>query len=75
VPIFLIFNSLLIVFPGGRFGNLFDDDPKQWRMYADFIGSAGRSEHVLLLFYGNMQMKYSSKETLTTMVSHAAFLI
>lgn len=29
-------------FPGGRFGNLFDDDPKQWRMYADFIGSAGR---------------------------------
>ncbi|KAJ6835778.1 hypothetical protein M6B38_330190 [Iris pallida] len=26
---------------GGRFGNLFDDDPKQWRMYADFIGSAG----------------------------------
>ncbi|KAL2902187.1 Protein root UVB sensitive 5 [Bienertia sinuspersici] len=27
---------------GGRFGNLFDDDPKQWRMYADFIGSAGR---------------------------------
>ncbi|KAJ4971474.1 hypothetical protein NE237_004573 [Protea cynaroides] len=26
---------------GGRFGTLFDDDPKQWRMYADFIGSAG----------------------------------
>ncbi|KAM4078871.1 hypothetical protein ACB094_09G073100 [Castanea mollissima] len=26
---------------GGWFGNLFDDDPKQWRMYADFIGSAG----------------------------------
>lgn len=26
---------------GGRFGNVFDDDPKQWRMYADFIGSAG----------------------------------
>ncbi|XP_013630176.1 protein root UVB sensitive 5 isoform X1 [Brassica napus] len=26
---------------GGRFGSLFDDDPKQWRMYADFIGSAG----------------------------------
>ncbi|KAM3325805.1 protein root UVB sensitive 5 isoform X1 [Capsicum chacoense] len=26
---------------GGRFGNLFDDDPKQWRMYADFVGSAG----------------------------------
>uniref|UniRef100_A0A0D9UWL1 Uncharacterized protein n=1 Tax=Leersia perrieri TaxID=77586 RepID=A0A0D9UWL1_9ORYZ len=28
-------------FPGGRFGTLFDDDPKKWRMYADFIGSAG----------------------------------
>ncbi|GAB2250036.1 hypothetical protein Droror1_Dr00013395 [Drosera rotundifolia] len=26
---------------GGRFGSLFDDDPKQWRMYADLIGSAG----------------------------------
>uniref|UniRef100_A0A1D1Z6A8 UPF0420 protein n=1 Tax=Anthurium amnicola TaxID=1678845 RepID=A0A1D1Z6A8_9ARAE len=26
---------------GGRFGKLFDDDPKLWRMYADFIGSAG----------------------------------
>ncbi|KAI6698438.1 hypothetical protein NL676_018557 [Syzygium grande] len=26
---------------GGRFGNVFDDDPKQWRMYADFIGSTG----------------------------------
>uniref|UniRef100_A0A0E0FQV8 Uncharacterized protein n=1 Tax=Oryza nivara TaxID=4536 RepID=A0A0E0FQV8_ORYNI len=26
---------------GGRFGTLFDDDPKKWRMYADFIGSAG----------------------------------
>lgn len=30
------------LFIGGRFGSLFDDDPKQWRMYADFIGSAGR---------------------------------
>ncbi|KAI3840903.1 hypothetical protein MKW92_040711 [Papaver armeniacum] len=28
-------------FIGGRFGDLFDNDPKQWRMYADFIGSAG----------------------------------
>uniref|UniRef100_A0A0D9Y324 Protein root UVB sensitive/RUS domain-containing protein n=1 Tax=Oryza glumipatula TaxID=40148 RepID=A0A0D9Y324_9ORYZ len=27
--------------PSGRFGTLFDDDPKKWRMYADFIGSAG----------------------------------
>ncbi|XP_020276291.1 protein root UVB sensitive 5 isoform X2 [Asparagus officinalis] len=29
------------LFIGGRFGKLFDDDPKQWRMYADFIGSTG----------------------------------
>ncbi|CAM6079925.1 unnamed protein product [Sphagnum tenellum] len=29
------------LFIGGRFGSLFDEDPKQWRMYADFIGSAG----------------------------------
>ncbi|CAH9146913.1 unnamed protein product [Cuscuta epithymum] len=29
------------LFIGGKFGSLFDDDPKQWRMYADFIGSAG----------------------------------
>ncbi|GFP94368.1 protein root UVB sensitive 5 [Phtheirospermum japonicum] len=29
------------LFVGGRFGNLFDDDPKQWRLYADFIGSMG----------------------------------
>ncbi|PQQ06925.1 protein root UVB sensitive 5 [Prunus yedoensis var. nudiflora] len=29
------------LFIGGRFGNVFDDDPKQWRLYADFIGSAG----------------------------------
>ncbi|CAD6232606.1 unnamed protein product [Miscanthus lutarioriparius] len=32
------FGRLLI---GGRFGALFDDDPKKWRMYADIIGSAG----------------------------------
>ncbi|XP_047053958.1 protein root UVB sensitive 5-like isoform X2 [Lolium rigidum] len=32
------FGRILI---GGRFGTLFDDDPKKWRMYADFIGSAG----------------------------------
>ena len=35
-------NLMIAYFPGGRFGSLFDDDPKQWRMYADFIGSAGR---------------------------------
>ncbi|PIN25025.1 hypothetical protein CDL12_02212 [Handroanthus impetiginosus] len=33
--IVVLFNS------GGRFGTLFDDDPKQWRLYADFIGSTG----------------------------------
>lgn len=39
-----VFSLLSLLFSGGRFGSLFDDDPKQWRMYADFIGSAGRSE-------------------------------
>ncbi|XP_028552573.1 protein root UVB sensitive 5 isoform X2 [Dendrobium catenatum] len=29
------------LFIGGRYGYLFDDDPRQWRMYADIIGSAG----------------------------------
>ncbi|KAL2480458.1 Protein root UVB sensitive 5 [Abeliophyllum distichum] len=29
------------LFIGGRFGDLFDDDPRQWRLYADFVGSAG----------------------------------
>ncbi|KAI3474203.1 hypothetical protein Pfo_028991 [Paulownia fortunei] len=33
---------------GGRFGNLFDDDPKQWRLYADFIGSTGRFDSYVL---------------------------
>ena len=33
---------------GGRFGTLFDDDPKKWRMYADFIGSAGRLTLILV---------------------------
>lgn len=36
---------------GGRFGNLFDDDPKQWRMYADFIGSAGSIFDLTTLLY------------------------
>eukprot|EP00249_Psilotum_nudum_P017658 c26428_g1_i5 orf=658-1965(-) len=27
------------LFVGWQFGRVFDDDPKQWRMYADFIGS------------------------------------
>ncbi|CAB82267.1 putative protein [Arabidopsis thaliana] len=49
---------------GGRFGSLFDDDPKQWRMYADFIGSAGSffdlatqlypSQFLLLASTGNL---------------------
>ncbi|KAH7430532.1 hypothetical protein KP509_08G002900 [Ceratopteris richardii] len=28
-------------FIGGRFGRVFDDDPKQWRMYAEIVGSFG----------------------------------
>eukprot|EP01018_Ginkgo_biloba_P033317 Gb_18644 [translate_table: standard] len=35
------FGAVGRLFIGGRFGGLFDDDPKQWRMYADFVGSAG----------------------------------
>ncbi|KAL9263066.1 root UVB sensitive 5-like protein, partial [Drosera capensis] len=30
-----------LLLSGDRFGSLFDDDPRQWRMYADLIGSAG----------------------------------
>lgn len=40
---------VVYVMPGGRFGNLFDDDPKQWRLYADFIGSAGRFDFTDLI--------------------------
>ncbi|XP_022978317.1 protein root UVB sensitive 5-like isoform X2 [Cucurbita maxima] len=29
--------SELPSFPGGRFSNLFDDVPEQWRVYADFL--------------------------------------
>ncbi|TVU22001.1 hypothetical protein EJB05_31674, partial [Eragrostis curvula] len=42
------FGRLLI---GGRFGTLFDDDPKKWRMYADFIGSAGSIFELLTPLY------------------------
>lgn len=35
---------VIYLISGGRFGNLFDNDPKQWRLYADFIGSTGRFE-------------------------------
>lgn len=40
---------VIYVISGGRFGNLFDDDPKQWRLYADFVGSAGRFEFLELI--------------------------
>lgn len=33
--------SLGRLFVGGRFGSLFDEDPRQWRMYADVLGSVG----------------------------------
>ncbi|XP_024531511.1 protein root UVB sensitive 5 [Selaginella moellendorffii] len=29
------------LFIGGRFGGVFDEDPKQWRLYAEVIGSFG----------------------------------
>ncbi|KAG6603585.1 Protein root UVB sensitive 5, partial [Cucurbita argyrosperma subsp. sororia] len=39
-PSLELLKPLLMLPSGGRFGNLFDDVPEQWRMYADFIGSA-----------------------------------
>lgn len=40
---------ILYKISGGRFGTLFDDDPKQWRLYADFIGSTGRFDSDVLV--------------------------
>ncbi|XP_022949768.1 protein root UVB sensitive 5-like isoform X2 [Cucurbita moschata] len=39
-PSLELLKPLLMLPSCGRFGNLFDDVPEQWRMYADFIGSA-----------------------------------
>ncbi|CAN1303703.1 Protein root UVB sensitive 5 [Linum perenne] len=54
---------------GGRFGNLFDDDPKQWRMYADFIGSAGSIFDLTTQLYPGYFLPLASLGNLTKAVA------
>ncbi|KAL7169656.1 hypothetical protein ACSBR2_034651 [Camellia fascicularis] len=56
------------LFIGGRFGNLFDDDPKQWRMYADFIGSAASIFDLSTQFYPAYFLPLASLGNLTKAV-------
>ncbi|KAG8647746.1 protein root UVB sensitive 5 isoform X2 [Manihot esculenta] len=57
------------LFIGGRFGNLFDDDPKQWRMYADFIGSAGSIFDLITQVYPAYFLPLASLGNLTKAVA------
>lgn len=57
------------LFIGGRFGNLFDDDPKQWRMYADFIGSAGSIFDLTTQVYPTYFLPLASLGNLTKAVA------
>ncbi|KAH7672937.1 Root UVB sensitive family protein [Dioscorea alata] len=57
------------LFIGGRFGNLFDDDPKQWRMYADFIGSAGSIFELCTQLYPEYFLLLASTGNLTKAVA------
>ncbi|XP_045794757.1 protein root UVB sensitive 5 isoform X1 [Trifolium pratense] len=57
------------LFIGGRFGNLFDDDPKQWRMYADFIGSAGSVFDLTTQLYPGYFLPLASLGNLTKAVA------
>ncbi|KDP24458.1 hypothetical protein JCGZ_25022 [Jatropha curcas] len=57
------------LFIGGRFGNLFDDDPKQWRMYADFIGSAGSIFDLTTQVYPGYFLPLASLGNLTKAVA------
>ncbi|KAI4353315.1 hypothetical protein L6164_002274 [Bauhinia variegata] len=54
---------------GGWFGNLFDDDPKQWRMYADFIGSAGSIFDLTTQLYPDYFLALASLGNLTKAVA------
>ncbi|XP_054784422.1 protein root UVB sensitive 5 isoform X3 [Prosopis cineraria] len=54
---------------GGRFGNLFDDDPKQWRMYADLIGSAGSIFDLTTQLYPSYFLPLASAGNLTKAVA------
>ncbi|XP_054795682.1 protein root UVB sensitive 5-like isoform X3 [Prosopis cineraria] len=61
---------LLLLLPlGGRFGNLFDDDPKQWRMYADLIGSAGSIFDLTTQLYPSYFLPLASAGNLTKAVA------
>ncbi|KAB5552167.1 hypothetical protein DKX38_009478 [Salix brachista] len=57
------------LFIGGRFGDLFDDDPKQWRMYADFIGSAGSIFDLVTQVYPAYFLPLASLGNLTKAVA------
>ncbi|XP_048236292.1 protein root UVB sensitive 5 isoform X3 [Ricinus communis] len=57
------------LFIGGRFGSLFDDDPKQWRMYADFIGSAGSIFDLITQVYPAYFLPLASLGNLTKAVA------
>ncbi|WJX76652.1 Protein root UVB sensitive 5 [Trifolium repens] len=57
------------LFIGGRFGNLFDDDPKQWRMYADFIGSAGSVFDLTTQLYPGYFLPLASLGNLTKAIA------
>ncbi|CAJ1805420.1 unnamed protein product [Sphenostylis stenocarpa] len=57
------------LFIGGRFGSLFDDDPKQWRMYADFIGSAGSIFDLTTQLYPGYFLPLASLGNLTKAVA------
>ncbi|KAM6550653.1 hypothetical protein CsatB_000461 [Cannabis sativa] len=54
---------------GGRFGNIFDDDPKQWRLYADFIGSAGSIFDLMTPLYPAYFLPLASLGNLTKAVA------
>ncbi|KAK4268615.1 hypothetical protein QN277_025239 [Acacia crassicarpa] len=54
---------------GGRFGSLFDDDPKQWRMYADLIGSAGSIFDLTTQLYPAYFLPLASAGNLTKAVA------
>ncbi|PKA54588.1 glutamate N-acetyltransferase / amino-acid N-acetyltransferase [Apostasia shenzhenica] len=54
---------------GGRFGTLFDDDPKQWRMYADIIGSAGSIFELSTQLYPEFFLPLASLGNLTKAIA------
>ncbi|KAK8950979.1 hypothetical protein KSP39_PZI003530 [Platanthera zijinensis] len=57
------------LFIGGRYGNLFDDDPRQWRMYADIIGSAGSMFELSTQWYPAYFLPLASLGNLTKAIA------